>query len=190
MSDFLSDFIGNLGGDVSSKMGSNLGVDSSVIEKIIPAVAPMILGGLKKQSETQGGQDRVDHILNKYGDQNVLGNLDELFSKKSSDPNPDPTLGGLLGNSGTQATDLISKAFNLDGSTAAKFITMLAPVILGFITNKRDTQGEGSTGIAALLDRDGDGSVLDDVGGLLMDTLGKSDSGLGDILDGLLGGKK
>jgi len=170
MADFISDFISNLGGDVSSKMGSNLGVDSNIIEKIIPAVAPMILGGLKKQSETHGGQDRVDHILNKYGDQNVLGNLDDLFSKKSSDPNPDPTLGGLLGNSGSQATDLISKTFNLDGNTSAKLITMLAPVILGFITNKRDTQGEGSTGIAALLDRDGDGSVLDDVGGLLLST--------------------
>lgn len=73
---------------------------------------------------------------------------------------------------------------------------MLAPVILGFLTKKRDQEGMGSSGISALLDQDGDGSVLDDVAGFLMQGLGggstqKQSGGLlGSLLGGLLGGKK
>jgi len=156
---------------------------------MLPQVAPLILGGLKKQKDEQGGSDRVDHILNKYGSASVLDNLGDLFSSKAQDQNPDPNLGGLLGNSGGEAANLISKQFNLDGGTAMKLIPMLAPVILGFLTKQRDEGGLGSSGISSLLDQDGDGSVLDDVAGFLMQGIGGSSkkSG-GNLLGGLLGG--
>ena len=72
-----------------------------------------------------------------------------------------------------------------------KLIPMLAPVILGALTKKRDT-GAGSGGIGALLDQDGDGSVLDDVAGFLINSMGKGSrrrgGGLGGALGGILGG--
>lgn len=191
MPNFLEDFMSSMGPEVAKKLGSSLNVDQGTIQKIIPLVAPMILGGLKKQSENFGGQQRVDHILNKYGSADVLQNLDQLFSKKMNDPKADPKLGGLLGDSGTQAANLISKNFNLDSSTAMKLIPMLAPVILGFLTNKRDSQGAGSSGIASLLDQNGDGSILDDVAGFILNQATGQKSG--NLLTNLLGslfGKK
>ena len=191
MPNFIEDFMTSMGPEVTKKLGSSLNVDQGTLQKIIPLVAPMILGGLKKQSESFGGQQRVDHILNKYGSADVLQNLDQLFSNKKNDPKTDQKLGGLLGDAGTQAANLISKNFNLDSNTAMKLIPMLAPVILGFLTKKRDTQSAGSSAIAALLDANGDGSIFDDVAGFILNQATGQKSG--NLLTNLLGslfGKK
>ena len=193
MGNLIEDFIGSMGSEVSQKMSEKTNIDQGTISQLLPVIAPMILGGLKKQKDERGGQERVDHILNKYGDPSVLGNLDGLFQQKLDDKSTDPNLGGLLGNAGSDATNLLSKNLSgVDSGMIAKLIPMLAPVLLGFLTKKRDS-GTGSSGLAGLLDQDGDGSVLDDVAGLLMGGLGgksKSSNPLSGLLGGLLGGNK
>jgi hypothetical protein len=193
MGNLIEEFMGSMGSEVSQKMSEKTNIDQGTISQLLPVIAPMILGGLKKQKDERGGQDRVDHILNKYGDPSVLGNLDGLFQQKLDDKSTDPNLGGLLGNAGLDATNLLSQNLKgADSNMIAKLIPMLAPVILGFLTKKRDS-GTGSSGLAGLLDQDGDGSVLDDVAGLLMGGLGgqnKSSNPLSGLLGGLLGGNK
>ncbi len=197
MSNFIDELMGSIGGEVSKGMASQLGLNANDVSKMIPAVAPLILGGLKRQSQNHGGQERVDHILNKYGSADVLNDLGGLFRQKSQNDGVDASLGGLLGQSGFDATNLLTKQFNLDSNTASRIIPMLAPVILGFLTNKRDAGGAGSSGISALLDQDGDGNILDDVAGfLLQGALGGGQSGrssagglLGSLLGGLFGKK-
>ncbi len=194
MGSLIEEFIGSMGSEVSQKMSNKTNIDQGTISQLLPVIAPMILGGLKKQKDERGGQDRVDHILNKYGDPSVLGNLDGLFQQKLDDNTTDPNLGGLLGNAGSSATNLLSKSLSgVDSGMVAKLIPMLAPVILGFLTKKRDS-GTGSSGLAGLLDQDGDGSVLDDVAGLFLGGLGgektKSSDPLSGLLGGLLGGNK
>jgi len=194
MANFVDEFMRSYGSKVSKNLSGTLGLDRGLIKQIIPQIAPLILGGLKKQKDNHGGTERVDHILNKYGSPDVLGDLAGLFREKASDENPDPNLGGLLGNSGVNAANTIAKKFNIDGGTALKLIPMLAPVILGALSKKRNKRSVGSTGIASLLDQDGDGSILDDVAGFLINNL-SSGSGKkgGGLLGGLLGaflGKK
>lgn len=194
MAGFIDEFMGSLGPQVAKGLASNLGIDKNVATQIIPHVIPMILGGLKKQKDEFGGEARVDHILNKYGSADVLSNLGGLFKAKAKDTSVDPRLGGLLGNSGVQATEMIANQFKLDSNVASKIIPMLAPVVLGALTKKRDTGGAGSAGIASLLDKDGDGSILDDVAGYLMKGLlgggGQQGGGvLGSLLGGLFGKK-
>lgn len=186
MVNFLEDFMGSMGSQVTDQLSSSLGIDSKIAGAIIPQVLPIILGGLKKQKDERGGEARVDHILNKYGSSSVLDDIGGLFSSKAQDSNPDPALGGLLGDAGVQASNLFGKQFNLDSSITSKIIPMLAPVVLGYLTKSRDS-GAGSSGIASLLDQDGDGSVLDDVAGFLMKGLGGSSSSDGGLLGGLLG---
>ena len=189
MPGFVDEFMGTLGPTVAKQLASNLGIKQNVATQIIPQLIPMILGGLKRQKDEQGGEARVDHILNKYGSADVLSNIGGLFSQKAEDENADPRLGGLLGDSGVQATNMIADKFGLNANTAMKLIPMLAPVVLGALTQKRDAQGVGSTGIASLLDQDGDGSILDDVAGFLMQgLLGSGSQRGGNVLGSLLGG--
>ncbi|RMF68150.1 MAG: DUF937 domain-containing protein [Calditrichaeota bacterium] len=192
MGSFVEELVGTFGGEVTEQLSSKLGIDKNTATKILPQVAPLILGGMKRQMQTRGGADRVNHILNKYGNDGVLNDIGGLFSQKAKESKPDPGLGGLLGDSGVQAANLLTRQFNLSGSTAMKIIPMLAPVVLGALTRKRDSGGAGVSGIAALIDQDGDGNILDDVAGFLMGggAGGRGGSGmLGNLLGSLLGRK-
>lgn len=187
MPGFIDEFMKTLGPQVTKEFSKKLGIQQNLAGQIIPQVIPLILGGLRKQKDEFGGEQRVDHILNKYGSADVLNNIGGLFAAKAKEKTADPRLGGLLGESGVDATNMIADKFKIDPGIASKMIPMLAPVVLGALTQKRDTQGLGSTGIAALLDRDGDGSILDDVAGFLMQGLLGGQKG-GNVLGTLLGG--
>lgn len=196
MNGLFDELLGAVGPEVSKQLSSSLGLDRNTAGQILPQVAPLILGGLKRQMQERGGAPRVDHILNKYGDSGVLDDIGGLFGMHTQSENADPRLGGLLGDSGVQAANLLSKNFNLDANTAMKIIPMLAPIVLGFLSKKRDAGGAGSMGLASLLDQDGDGDILDDVAGFFMRGMsggGGQSSGagmLGDLLGSVLGGGK
>ena len=194
MSDFINDFLNNFGGDASNKIGSSLGIDPGIIQQAIPIIAPMILGGLMKQKQEYGSQDRVDHILNKYGDPGVLDNIDGLVNERSQ-LDGDPNLGGLLGNSGSSLSNALSDKLGLNMNTAMKIIPLVAPLILGYLSKQRDSNPEGSSGFASFLDQNADGNILDDIAGFLgggqqQQTTQQNPLGsLGDVLGSLLGGK-
>lgn len=191
MAGFIDEFLKDYGPEVTRQMSKNFNVDQATVQKLIPQLAPLILSGLKKQKDTRGGDARVDHILNKYGDPSVLNNIKELISAKSQAPQVDPNLGGLLGDrGGLQAAQALGSKMGIDTATIMKMIPALSPLILGALSKKRDTGGKGLSGIGALLDADGDGSILDDVAGFLLKsggTSGRSQGGglLGTLLKGL-----
>jgi len=190
MADFVSEFMRQFGPDVSRELTSNLGLTPKAADRVIPQVIPMILGGLKRQMETRGGPERLDHILNKYGSEDVLGRIGEVMSAQARQTNPDPQLGGLLGPSGIQASQMIGRKLGISAEKAMSLIPMLAPLILGALSRKKNQQGgAGLGGLAALIDRDGDGDILDDIAGFLGPALGGGKStGGGGLLGGLLGG--
>jgi hypothetical protein len=190
MANFIDEFMKTYGPEVTKQMSSNLNVDQGTVQKLIPQLAPLILSGLKRQKDDRGGEQRVDHILNKYGDSSVLDNIKDLISAKASDSSADANLGGLLGTSGgTLAAQALSKKMNIDSSVIQKMIPALAPLILGALTKKRDTGSSGITGVGALLDADGDGSIIDDVAGFLLKGGGAQTQTRGKgILGSLLGG--
>lgn len=169
MADFIDEFMKTYGPEVTKQMSSNLNIDQGTVSKLIPQLAPLILGGLKRQKDDRGGDARVDHILNKYGDSSVLSNIKDLISSKVNDNTADANLGGLLGDSGgTVAAQALSKKMNIDPSIIRKMIPALAPLILGALTKRKDTGNAGIGGIGSLLDSDGDGSIIDDIGGFIL----------------------
>jgi hypothetical protein len=176
LASFIEEFMKAYGPEVSKQLSSNLDVKQDVASQIIPLVTPMILGGLKRQMKQYGGKERANHILSKYGSAGILDNIGEDVSSRARYQRPDPRLGGLLGESGVQAADTMSKRFKLNPNTTMKIISILAPIILGALTRKRDRGRAGSSGIAALIDQNGDDSILDDVVGLLMGGMAGSSS--------------
>lgn len=185
MADFATEFMKSLGPQVSSQLAGSLGIKKQAANQLLPSVLPLIMGGLKRQMETRGGAERANHILNKYGSASVLDDLGGLFSSKAAEANPDPRLGGLLGDAGVNAASTLAGKLKLDQGTIMKAIVMLAPVVLGALSRKRDQGGLGASGIGALIDQNGDGSILDDVAGFLVQGLGRSGGQGGGLLGGL-----
>lgn len=189
MAGFIDEFLKSYGPEVTKQMSSNFNVDQGTVQKLIPQLAPLIIAGLKRQKDTRGGDERVDHILNKYGDASVLNNIKDLVSNKAHAEQVDPNLGGLLGDAGgLQAAQALAKRMNIDAGTIMKMIPALAPLVLGALSKKRDTGGKGISGVGALLDADGDGSILDDVAGFLLKSGSQTQSRGGGLLGSILGG--
>jgi len=191
MANFIDDFMKTYGDEVVTQMAANTGLDQKTVQSLIPKLTPLILGGLKKQKDERGGDARVDHILNKYGDPSVLDNIEDLISSKTHDSTADANLGGLLGDDGgVQAARALGKSLNIDASAIMKMIPSLAPIVLGALSKKKATAPGGIGGIGSLLDANGDGSIIDDVAGyILKGTAGKQTRGkniLGSILESML----
>ena len=94
-------------------------------------------------------------------------------------------MGGLLGDAGVNAAGTLAGKLRLDKNTVMKAIVMRAPIVLGALSRQRDQGRIGASGIAALIDQIGDGGILDDVAGFLMQGMGQSRGG--GLLGGLLG---
>jgi hypothetical protein len=111
-------------------------------------------------------------------------------------------LNHLLGERQSGAVDMISKMSGLDSSQTGNLMTMLAPMVMGMLGKQKQQQGLDVSGLAGMLthtvtsqkqsnnplmnlatnflDKDGDGSILDDVAGMV----GKN------LLGSLFGGKR
>lgn len=190
---FLDDLYQEHGASVQNRITTELGIPADKAARALPTVAPIILAGLKRQMDQHGPA----HVEQSMADMNQNGIPD------------DEEVGGLLGGKGKEASALMANQLGISGDAAGKLIPMLAPVIIGMLMKKGGgaagggaAAGGGLGGLASILDRNGDGSILDDlagliakggVGGLLSGGGGggASKSGcLGTILGMVLGGKK
>jgi hypothetical protein len=83
----------------------------------------------------------------------------------------------------------ISQAIGADESSTSSAIQAALPMLLGGLANNSANE-QGAAGILGAIDRDHDGSVLDDIGGLLAGNIGgKAANGAG-ILGHIFGGQQ
>ena len=115
-------------------------------------------------------------------------------------------LDSILGGSKDNVANMISGKSGIDVGDVMNILKVAAPIIMGYLGKENAKAGNGSaeglqtllegfTGkgkeqgmLESLLDGDNDGSVLDDVAGMLLNNSGKS-GGLGGLLGGFLGKK-
>ena len=116
-------------------------------------------------------------------------------------------LGHLLGNKQPQVENAISNKAGIDAGSVAQILKVAAPVLMG-VLGKQTRENNISDGssmntllgsmlggqpkenqslITTLLDADGDGSVLDDVAGMVLGSNKKQGGGMGGMLGGLFG---
>ena len=62
MAGIMEEFMSSLGPEVSIQLSTNQGIEENAVQQMLPQIAPMILGGLKRQKDNYGGEERVDHI--------------------------------------------------------------------------------------------------------------------------------
>jgi len=94
----------------------------------------------------------------------------------------------LSGALGGDALNLIGKQLGVDSDTVQSGVASALPVLLGGLAkNASDSKGAGA--LASALDRDHDGSVLDDLAGYLGSGSQATDAGAG-ILKHVLGGRQ
>lgn len=194
----IMDILGTtLGGDVTEKLGRQIGADPQATGNAIQAALPMLLAGLSQNAAQPGGANSLLDALQRDHDGSVLDDLGGLLGGALGGKTADGAgiLGHVLGPRQAPAQAAVSRASGLDGAQVAQLLALLAPIVMGALgrvqrTNQLDAGGLGGllqneranvaqaqpdlmSMATQLLDRNKDGSALDDVLGGLGGLFGK-----------------
>jgi hypothetical protein len=183
-----------LGGGTVSQISEAIGADEATTSNAIQTALPMLLGGLSNNAQSEGGAASLLNALNKDHDGSILDNLGPLIANAAGGSGAG-ILGHILGGRQPQVEQGISAASGLDMGKVAPLLMMLAPMVMGALGRTNQQQGgldigslagllggasqQASAGnplmgmLGGLLDRDGDGSAVDDILGMVMGAMRK-----------------
>jgi len=183
----ITEILAQMGGLQS--MARELGVSETEAASGAEALVPALLGGFKKQAQSQPtGIEGLGGLLEQMGGS---GLLDEVLAPRPTDVSQgNEVLGQIFGSrdiSRAVAQNAASQS-GLDPSLLRKMLPMLAMLVAGYMAKKSGTEaatqqapedtgfggllggllggqaGSNATpGLASMLDLNGDGNVLDDV---------------------------
>lgn len=168
------------------------GASPKQTNKAIELAVPAIMNALSRNVASPEGAQGLAGALDRDHDGSIL---DDVFgflsgSKQAANPsmlNGSGILSHVLGGNQNNIIGMIAKMTGMDQSKAGSLLVTLAPMILGVLGKQKKESNLGSTALADLitrstqnhnrgfkkagiinkvLDSDGDGSVLDDIGGM------------------------
>jgi len=190
MSSILESLLGQLQGPALSRMASDVGADEAQVRTAAAAAIPLLLGALARNASSEEGAKALHGALQKDHDGSLLDNVQAFLGGSGGRAaNGVGILGHLLGGRTPGAAQAVGKSSGLDPAQAGRLLTMLAPLVMASVGRAQRTGGldpaslgrslsterdqavakaPGAGGVLlSLLDRDGDGSVLDEAGDLL-----------------------
>ncbi len=191
---------------------NQLGLDKKQTSSALGSMLPLFLGAMKNNASSKSGAEGLLNALqdNRH-DGSILNNLGSILGGNSIDDDVVRDGEGILNHvfQGKQqnVATAVSKSSGIDLGKATQLLKVAAPFIMGFLGKKMQSTGikdanglEGLLGgmlgknsnqnsslVKQILDADGDGSVMDDLAGMLLKSDGNK-GGIGGLLGGMLGG--
>jgi hypothetical protein len=163
----INEILSETGG--SSSIARELGISEQQVQLGAAALLPAILGGFKKQVQTQPtGLSGLGGLLGALGGGGLLD--DVLASHPTNVDRGNNVLGQIFGSKevSRNVAQNASTKTGLDPSLLKKMLPMLAMVVAGYMARQRPEVEAAPTGarrggLGGLLDLDGDGNALDDI---------------------------
>lgn len=212
MSGILELLNSDLGKQIISGVSNQTGQSTEKTGNLLNMALPVLMGAMQRNASTpDGAAGLLGAISGEKHNGNILENLGGLFEGgvDSSVTNDGAgILGHILGNKQSSVENALSQKSGIDASSVGQILKVAAPIIMGLLgkqaqqSNVSDASGltsmlgnmlGGGTGsknqslIESFLDADGDGSILDDVAGMMLNSGSKKSGGLGGLLGGLFG---
>ena len=175
--------------DTVSTLTEKVGADKSQVQSAMEMIIPTLLSSMNKNVQSSTGLESLMGALDQHAEDNVqdtsnfLGGFDLQDGMK--------ILGHLLGNSNTQTvTKNVAKNTGLSTNQTADLMGSVASMLMGLLGNQKangaltsetlpkalakTTKSNDLLAIAtSLLDQDGDGNIIDDLGNMLGNFLNK-----------------
>lgn len=190
-----------------------LGQGKKQTASALTTALPLILGAMKNNASTPDG---AAGLLNALGNDKhsggILDNLGSILGGGGIDQDVlqdgAGILGHVFGGREQNVAQAVSKSSGMDLGSAMNLLKVAGPLVMGYLgkeTRQKQVTDQGGLGnllggllgsgggeqeqslVNRLLDADGDGSIIDDVAGMLLSGGGKKKSGLGGLLGGLFG---
>lgn len=182
----------NLIDQLSAQIG---GADRQQTATAAQGIVSTLLSGLAKNAATPEGANSLANALDRDHDGSVLDNLMGLLGGGQVAPEQSRALKGssiikhILGDRQGGAVDMISQVSGLESDKTSNLMTTLAPMVMGLLgqqkrqggldvgslvgllSNNAQQQQQSSNPLlniaTSFLDKDGDGSAMDDIAGMV-----------------------
>ena len=189
--DLMSLLQGHLTPEVINQMSQETGAAPEQTATAAQGILSTLLGGLAKNAQG-GGADGLLSALDRDHDGSILDDVMGLISgggqaNAPSAMNGAGILSHVLGDQAGGAAEMISKATGVNENGVLGMMVKLAPLVMGVLGQQKQQQGLDASGLAGLLggsvqqqssnplmqmatrflDKDGDGSMVDDIMGMV-----------------------
>lgn len=186
---------------ISQQVGAEPSLVNSAIQMALPAI---LSGLANNASTPQGAQSLDNALANDHDGSILdnLGGLGNLAGailgggQTTRQTNAGGILGHIFGNSQGQVAQEISNQSGLNTGQVAQILMLLAPIVMGYLGRQKQQQGLDADGLSNwlggqqqqiqqqapqsggflnnILDRDGDGSSMDDIASMAMNYFNKN----------------
>jgi len=212
MSGILELLNSDLGKIIINGVAGQSGQSTDKTSSVLTMALPVLIGAMKRNTASPEGAAGLMGALSGKHDGSILDNLGGLFEGGVDQSVMDDgagILGHVLGGSQNNVTNALSQKTGMDSGAIMEILKVAAPLVMGYLGKQSKQQnvadsngignllggllGGGDTApkqqslIESLLDGDGDGSILDDVAGMVLNSGGDKKGGLGGLLGGLFG---
>lgn len=202
----------DLGKTLINGTSQQLGQDKGATTTALSAALPLILGAMKNNAKTpEGASGLLNALSNQKHGGDILDNLGSVLGGGNIDDDVLQDGAGIIGHvfNGKEQNivQAVSKSSGIDLGSAMNILKVAAPLVMGYLGKQTRQQGVsdqngignllgGMLGgessqqqniVESLLDANGDGSVIDDVAGMLLSGNDKNKSGIGGLLGGIFG---
>ncbi|MGZ0017866.1 DUF937 domain-containing protein [Yeosuana sp. AK3] len=212
MSGILDLLNSDLGKTIISGVSNQTNQPQNKTQDVLTMALPVLMTAMKRNASTTQGAEGILSALGSKHDGSILENLGGLFEGGVDSNVLDDggkILGHVLGGKQQQVETALGAKAGIDAGSVAQILKVAAPLIMGYLGKQAKQQNvSSSSGVESLLggllgnnsqqqeqsflesmlDADGDGSVIDDVAGMVLGGSQKK-GGLGGLLGGLFGGK-
>ena len=211
MSGILDLLSSDLGKTIISGVAGSTGTDQNKTSSVLTMALPVLMKAMQRNAATPEGAQGLMGALSGKHDGSILDNLGGLFGggvDADVTNEGDKILGHVLGQKRQGVEQVIGQKAGVDAGSVGNILKVAAPILMGVLgkqtrQNNVSSQGDisnllggllgGSSAqkeqsfLESILDADGDGSVVDDVAGMLLGGGSKSKGGIGGLLGGLFG---
>ncbi len=190
--DLLQILQSQVGGNVLKQLAGDLGTDESQTGAAVNGVFSALLNGLGKNVQQPEKANGLLEALDRDHDGSILNDLAGILGGKTQVQNPATNNGAgivkhVLGDNQSGVVEMIARMSGIDPSKSSVLLEKLAPVLLGVLGKVKNEQNVGGQGLLdlitkttqthnqenkaggifeKLLDKDGDGNIMDDIIGM------------------------
>lgn len=160
-----------------NQLARQFGLSDQQIRDVIGQVAPVLGQGLARNTRASGGLDALIGALQNGGHRRYV-DQPEIFSHADTIRDGNGILGHILGSKDLSRA-LAGRAgasTGIDPEIIKQLLPMIASLLMGSLSRQAATAPRGnqlSDVLGSLIDRDGDGSALDDLIGMAGRFLGR-----------------
>lgn len=185
----------HIGGQTVDHISQKLGTDPGTTSNAIDAALPLLLTAVARNASNPQQAQSLDRAVSQDHDGSILNDVAGFINRGGSSQDGAGILGHILGGKQQAVQNGLSQATGLDTGKTAQLLTLLAPLVMGALGRAKQERNLDAGGLSTLLageheqlkqqapgvmgalgrflDKNNDGSVLDDVGGMLGKAFGR-----------------